>query len=312
MYYLLEQIDRSRIPALSVGVWMPSDYHVLPPGIEMAGRSSQGRFGWFIPRRFRDGLPKVIPYTLFRDQSTPEFKRFVIDKTALDNFMVSNNTNSDGNSDAEYIPEQCKNEVCVTLLAAHRQSTKFVIQHIEELKLFVKVRWLGDNLLRATERFLSENRKFIVLHYTPSTVIDTIIEYDTITMPPCDEMARETLCKYETMPVLKYNSKALNYKDAPILNAALNAFDFDRAEEQIMLRKFISLEENSPSPSTSAKRLTSHYDRIACEWMNQSRPKWYKWSSHEKETIFIGGILPSDERERFGKLTVRSLKIIAK
>ena len=64
---------------------MPGDYHVPPPDIEMGGRLTKGRFGWFIPKRLinKGDLPLMNPYTIFQDPQSPIHQQFVIDATTL-------------------------------------------------------------------------------------------------------------------------------------------------------------------------------------------------------------------------------------
>lgn len=70
---------------LNVGVWMPADYHIPPPGIEMIGRFSMGRFGWFTPKKLieRDDSLSMIPYTLFKDNTSKQFNRFLFNDDIL-------------------------------------------------------------------------------------------------------------------------------------------------------------------------------------------------------------------------------------
>lgn len=67
---------------------MPADYHMPPPTIEMCGRFSVGRFGWFIPKKLLDNndFPSVISYEHFTNTNITGFDRFVIDSDILDQF----------------------------------------------------------------------------------------------------------------------------------------------------------------------------------------------------------------------------------
>lgn len=57
---------------------MPADYHGPPPNIEMVGRFSTGRYGWFIPKALKQN-DKLIPYTIFKNTSSEDFDQFVLD-----------------------------------------------------------------------------------------------------------------------------------------------------------------------------------------------------------------------------------------
>lgn len=67
---------------------MPADYHMPPPGVEMVGRFSTGRFGWFVPKKLinnmpEDGTSPIIPYTLFKNNKDTEFNRFIYNESFL-------------------------------------------------------------------------------------------------------------------------------------------------------------------------------------------------------------------------------------
>lgn len=88
LIYLLNFVFSSRRPVLNLGVWMPADYHMPPPGVEMVGRFSTGRFGWFMPKKLinylsDDGSSPIIPYTVFKNNKANEFNRFYFDDRLL-------------------------------------------------------------------------------------------------------------------------------------------------------------------------------------------------------------------------------------
>lgn len=64
---------------------MPADYHIPPPGIEMVGRFSMGRFGWFTPKKLieMDESLATIPYTVLKNNTSSLFNRFLFDETIL-------------------------------------------------------------------------------------------------------------------------------------------------------------------------------------------------------------------------------------
>lgn len=290
-------------PTLSLGVWMPADFHTMPPHVEMAGRLSTGYFGWFVPKRLiqSNDLPTLNLYTILKYPNTSAFKQFVFDDGMLSEYEVGDGGAATYNS---FVPEQCsgKEQRCVTLLAAHRWQTEFVIKHINELKLYVKVKWLGANLQSAARHLydqFSRNRsdlvgqKFVMLHYSPSEVIDTEIEYETITMPACKDMvsSSETLCQYETMAVLKYYSSTLSGKND--INNALREINFSRAQEKWLLRRYHNYARGAANnvPLNDAE---TAYDYVACEWLRENVGVWSKWIRQlPQEIIYIGGIFPN-------------------
>lgn len=292
---LLERLLDIDGPKLNLGVWMPADFHSLPPDVEMAGRLSTGYFGWFIARGLiqPNDLQAMHLYTIFKYPNMSTFKQFVFDESILNEY-------ADGNDDANnsYVPEQCIEQRCVTLLAADRMQTNFVIKHIKELKLFVKVKWLGANLQAAARHLYKEfsrngtenaGKNFVLLHYSPSLVIDTDIEYVTITMPACKDImiSSETLCQYETIAVLKYYSTALSGKNG--LNFALHQINFNRTQEEWLLRQYHSYTNGSAINDRVV-------DDVACKWL-KNNGNWSKWVAPlQQETIYIGGIYPNTHR----------------
>lgn len=84
-FFFFVFVFRSRESILNLGVWMPADYNVLPPSIEMLGLLSTGRFGWFTPKQLigTDETASIIPYTIFKNCSTKEFNRFLFDENVL-------------------------------------------------------------------------------------------------------------------------------------------------------------------------------------------------------------------------------------
>lgn len=68
-----------------MGVWMPADYPFPPTGLEIGGRFSMGRFGWFVPKNLASSraFPTVVPYTLFLNNTSNEFNHFTFDESVL-------------------------------------------------------------------------------------------------------------------------------------------------------------------------------------------------------------------------------------
>lgn len=81
---------RPKKPALNLAVWMPPDYHRTPPEVQMAGPFTNGRFGWFFPKKFvKDGdLPSMYPYTIFSKPNTNEIRQFILEPEILNNLLI--------------------------------------------------------------------------------------------------------------------------------------------------------------------------------------------------------------------------------
>lgn len=84
-FFFFFPIFSPKRPILNLGVWMPADYHLLPPNIDIAGRFSTGRFGWFIPKQLMDTdeVSSIISYRIFKNSTTNQFNRFLFDENIL-------------------------------------------------------------------------------------------------------------------------------------------------------------------------------------------------------------------------------------
>lgn len=226
-----------------------------------------------------------------------------------------------------YIPTQCEKFQCATILAPSYSDTAWLRHHVEDLKLYLNIIWLGENLKTVIDDYLLPlyekrlkadeiSKKFLILHRVPSEIIDSNVEYEMITMPRCEEMISNshTNCKYELMPLLKYFTEELTYSNA--LHMAFLNLDFEEAG----FRRIFQLYDNATRrtytnnknaitkyssqikeiASTNYKKakfgpaMNKVYNDIACEWIKQSTDIYDKWFdvNNDMEVIFIGGIFP--------------------
>ncbi|XP_031629591.1 receptor-type guanylate cyclase gcy-18-like isoform X3 [Contarinia nasturtii] len=324
---ILDKIQSSSKPLLNLGVWMPPDYQIAPPDVnkeEMVGRFSTGRFGWFVPRKLfeNDGASLTIPYTIFKNNKKNEFNRFIYDESILKQFK----------HDAQYIPDHCQNEKCVTLLSGHREDTFFVTAHIDELQLYVKIIWFGDILRYVTKALFNqladanrykENRKsFIIVYWTPSEIIDGDIDYETIIMPKCEQFnsknSKDTMCKYELTPILKYAKCSSTLKHSTPVYTVLSNIYFERNNETYLLQLYNNLTDRHSEVSytdktrldktvqddtilNNANNKTQLYDEIACRFIKENE-QWFRdmvelpeQKARQRRKIYIGGIFPKKE-----------------
>lgn len=232
-----------------------------------------------------------------------------------------------------HIPDHCKNQKCVTLLSGHQVDTEFITAHIDELKLFVKVAWFGANLRyvaqtllkQMSERNARNQKTFIVGHWTPSEIIDGHIEYESIVMPKCEqfvgEKSRNTLCKYELTPILKYCTKQLRAVER--VNLLYTDFELEHKDETYLLQMYNQITDQQAAQQHSYAESdendgqyavgidqnltdkTGIYEEIACRFVRnnaatfKSRVKLLGF--HNKPKVYIGGIYPKqEETEHFG------------
>jgi len=94
----------------------------------------------------------------------------------------------------------------------HLDDTSFVVQHILEMKLFVRVVWVGPNLKWLadclTTRYLNEkaNRSLVLLSYMPSTItMWGNSKFMNVAFPPCETLqsSQSVGCKYELQRLVK-------------------------------------------------------------------------------------------------------------
>lgn len=184
---------------------------------------------------------------------------------------------------------------------------------------------MGDQLKFATnyllnklkakqnEKFSLNRKKFLVMHWTPSEIIDTNIKYEMITMPRCEkfESRSHTLCKYEMTSVLKYFSKEVKLsrenKDAQDIIFALERIFLDKELIKFMLDDYNNITDIAPENFQGFLHRTVQvlkrgdnkselYNKIACDWMKlkvNGKHVWKEWvRPNERQKIHIGGIFP--------------------
>lgn len=155
---------------VNMEVWIPPQQDTSPllnkyDVKECGSIALPGHFGWFVP----EALAKYDDSWLVF--SKPETARkFAVDETYLSivkKFMINEHTGEYYCHEAfcqhgMYIPEQCHGQGqqrppnCALLLAEYPDVTRFVKEHIDQLKLYVKVAWVGPNLRHLTKYLTRE------------------------------------------------------------------------------------------------------------------------------------------------------------
>lgn len=237
-------------------------------------------------------------------------------------------------SEGEYTPDHCRNRTCVTLLSANQKDTHFVVDHINELQLYVKIVWFGDNLRYVTQALYKQNidkrskhqKSFIVVHWTPSEIIDVDIEYETILMPRCEQFfsgnSKNTMCKYELTPILMYCSKQLT--EVTAIDKVFSIINFNQTNEKYLLQMYnkltdIQLSRQTETQTTAqiadnfvpidgivngASDKESIFDQIACKFIREDIKMTAdigelarEIAKLKKQKVFIGGIYPKKEEQ---------------
>lgn len=228
-----------------------------------------------------------------------------------------------------FVPEHCLNAECALLLASAYSDTNFVVHHINELHLYVNVMWFGDNL-KTVVNYLEtiykkrlngqsnsgeiKSSKFMFLHRIPSEIVYDSKRYEMITMPRCEEFnsSYDTLCFYESTPLLKYYSKEVQKADP--VKYSLWRIEFTDADIYTIFNEYDNLTipyrlftSNSNSiydsdtyiedmlrKNYTTDELEIFYGKIACDWIRNNSEVYLRWFSNidSKVDIYIGGIFP--------------------
>lgn len=296
---------------IDLEVWIPPGYDLLNSEDtylvkEFGDIGPPGRFGWFIPSQLDgpvaryygnwDSNIKEVHWTFLRDDKiaslldVDEHMSIIYANAKIDGkFVCSESFCKKG----IYTPKQCENTRCALLLTSKLATTKFVIDHINELKLYVRVVWLGENLRRTVETLtkLYQNtvKSLLILYYTPSELILREKNFISVIFPQCDYLnANHSLgCKYEAHRIVKMS---WNKVEALGLLQPVRNFKFGEQDYEHLL----TLYEQAKNQSDLRQ--------IACDWIkDQNNSSWMMIQGfqgamvNDKVTIYIGGIFPISE-----------------
>lgn len=205
-----------------------------------------------------------------------------------------------------YIPPQCKNSTCALLLASYYNDTEFVIEDILDLKLYVKVIWLGEHLKQIAAQLTNDYRKtaplknsILIFSWTPSDVIINENNYTSVLFTHCELLSSHVKygCKYELMRLAKFSWSKLN-KYAAAAYAALHRFKFEREQLEYLLQLYDRYSKNKS------------FEEIACSWLQWNESWWKPWTQVEKKAVlYIGGIFPITGSSYNGKCILKSAKM---
>ena len=328
MYLTLENLAEELWPnvTLDLEVFMLPDYHVIPPEIEEAGAltNSTARFSFFIPKKLlqKSGSmkKKYYPYTIFQRQESENwdfFQRFVVDPEVhqfLLKYTDKKCNSSACGQDGIYRPTQCENtSKCAALLTSSYEDMQFVVEHIKELNLSLNVYWLDKNLKHVVKSliqlystnstYLKRSSNLLVLHWTPSEIIDGSIEFIPVQMPRCEDLTSRyiTGCKYEMIPLLKYYTSELRSGPANMIRQSLLTYYYNQKALKSLILFYesyedeLNWEELSQANKTEVDTKVDYvYNKIACEWLTQNPiiEEWWTPQGEAKEPVYIGGIFP--------------------
>jgi hypothetical protein len=194
-----------------------------------------------------------------------------------------------------YVPVQCKTAPCALLLAGEMNTSRFLMDHIDRLKVYVKVVWLGKNLRQTVETLThlyksTPSKSLMIMHYTPSDIILRDKYFISVTFPECDyaNVSDSVGCKYELNRIVKMAWHKVDALDLvqPIRNFVFMGKDFD---------DLLNLYEMAPDRSDLRE--------IGCQWVKDGNHSWIV--PQQKIRINIGGIFPISESAYKGAGIVR-------
>ncbi|XP_045472774.1 uncharacterized protein LOC123679301 isoform X2 [Harmonia axyridis] len=316
-FNIFDTVDRlgdqvqTNIPKATINleVWVSPDKDTIDmeslQRVEDCGNvaNTGGRFGWFIPndltkpidKFYKKWYPEIteVSWSMFRNPELSSY--FDVDESDMDMIRENSFKNhktkeyfcKNCTSEGMYIPQRCrKNQDCALLLAPDYLSTNFVVEHIDELKLFVKVVWLGDNLPKVVKSLRQKykagglNKSVVFITWTPSIMVMDEREFITVGFKKCELLNSSSHlgCKYEINRLVKFAWIGLQEIAKPLLEAT-RLFSFrENAYESL-------LNEYRRNPEGGVRN-------AACEWMKKSRFIWQDWNPVLDSKIYIGGIFP--------------------
>ncbi|XP_030386775.1 atrial natriuretic peptide receptor 2-like [Scaptodrosophila lebanonensis] len=188
---------------------------------------------------------------------------------------------------------KCVKQRCVTIIGEFRQESMFVENYLIESGSFVNVLWMGHKFRETVSKlnqlyktmYSDGSKRFIILHWTPSDIIDAGIKYMQITLPRCEDFVslERFNCKYELTSILKYHVSSLQ-NDKRLIYALRNFFISD--EDLLNIMSDLNTQREKFSTVEDA------YDRVACNWLRGNNQTYSNWINKDPITLWIGGIFP--------------------
>jgi hypothetical protein len=299
---------------VNMEVWIPPQLDTISllskhDVLQVGSITSPGHFGWFIPNRLSRLNDSWLTFT---KQDTAA--RFDVDEINLRKIM--NATMSVDNKyycqetfchEGMYIPAQCqshkhKSQPCAMLLADYSSATKFIKDHIDHWKLYVRVAWVGPNLkqiiksltkeyLQLTQNTSHIDKSVVILHWTPSNIIPNEKEFVNVEFPGCGARGYNEGCKYETKKLEKLVWNGLQLI-AKLAFEAINRVQYSDYMYENLINKY---NEKLINKFNSYSKLSVIEQEVACDWLNENlKYTLSNWmpNDEDKNTLIIGGIFP--------------------
>ncbi|KAH1013429.1 atrial natriuretic peptide receptor 2 [Dendroctonus ponderosae] len=293
---------------INLEVWISPDYDTYVTDLvkECGSVSPPGRFGWFIPISMTKPIQNYFNPDNMSDIKSIHWRHFR-DRKFVDNFHIADSlleilhtkgyTKQRDNQEyvcpaanctrSLYVPKQCEYEICAVLLTSEWSAMQFVLLHIRENNLYVKVLFLGPNLLNAVNYLKGTSKLFapkslVILSWTPSDVILYDSQFVTVSFESGERMKFTQLdavgYKYEMHRLVKVAWNKMETSAKPLYET-LRSFKFEVPQYKTLMDMY-------------DKNRNLSYKKIACMWMKQYNHTWLGWQTSKENIIYIGGIFP--------------------
>ncbi|CAL4076058.1 unnamed protein product [Meganyctiphanes norvegica] len=297
---------------INLEVWSPPGYNSQDEqDSEIKATSTLGvggRFGWFLPEK----LSTITGFTPehWRSYTNPNssvlnfFKRSKQEMSELSRLTIDPKTGSyyctevDGCKRGIYEPKWCQGEVCAVLFSSTTDISFFLHKQIEDLKMYVKVVWIGPNL---NKEFLDKiwspsmlNHSALVFHWVPSILLQP---YSTmsVSFPPCaDNSYTHTRvgsamdiayeCKYEMHTLNKFIWNKLQ-RFAHLVYMTLDNMQITHMDYESIMSLYNKNQELS-------------MNKLACKWIIEHQKTVEGWvPKNTRLELPIVAIIPFQETD---------------
>ncbi|KAI8119383.1 Gamma-aminobutyric acid type B receptor subunit 1 [Lucilia cuprina] len=302
---LIKHPQYPNLPMINLGVWTPPMGHGLRPmEVYESGVSlDPSRFGWFVGPEVNFTM-EGLHYSVFLNRSNPFYEQYVMDEDELQEL-------TQGNEYEYFVSPMCENIQCATLLAEYKMETSFVQNQIKEMNGYLNILWLGSRFRSEIDRLYlkyidynssGNSKRFLVLHWNPSDVIDGRHKFEHIELPLCEESLSlwKSYCKYELTPIFKYHSKHL-LADERLMHS-LRLFWINNDD---LMQLFSDLDQKRSEKGFVADVM---YNELACDWLRNHTETYNLWISNEPMTLSIGAIFPIKKNTRGHQNLVYAVK----
>ncbi|XP_072396651.1 uncharacterized protein [Diabrotica undecimpunctata] len=298
---------------INLEVWTSPDYDTFAKEFvkEVGTVAPPGRFGWFIPKKFARPIKKYYSDRFFWDDSIQEVhwsffldirlaSSFALDNSILNRIVYNNSYHKESGTneyvcprdtceESMYTPPQCiGGKDCAVLLAPGFNSSKFLIEQVNEIGAFVKILWLGKGL-KPTIRLLNEHflqqrsqQSYMFFYWYPGELV--IDEKQFITV------------KFKNNELYNFTNNMVNgykYEMHRLVKMVWSKLEEDANPLFLGVRHFKLREEDYTFLLNLTENNFGNENQIACKWMKENQEVWNKWKVIlTKPTITIGGIFP--------------------